>query len=248
VTDRADQPLEGLAKLAADLGPALAPVGHDELLESIISAARGIFQAAACSLALLDEEQEHLIFHVASGAGADQVVGMRVPASQGIAGWVITSGQPIAISDVARDPRFAADAAQSTGYVPRSILAMPLETDRQMLGVISVLDRDEDRDTSADMELLSIFSRQAALAIENSRVFGNLGRTLFRAAAEAAQDDDLQRGLERVAEGAEGPEAALAELAACFNELGQIGASEREAATKLVRDFLAYVRRRDRRW
>ena len=77
--DPPERLLERVAALAADLGPALAPVGQLELLRSITAAARELFDAAACSLALLDEAQETLTFHVASGAGAQEVVGQRVP-------------------------------------------------------------------------------------------------------------------------------------------------------------------------
>jgi len=80
---------------------------------------------------------------------------------------MLPRGQPIEIADVTRDPRFARDVAESTGYVPRAILAMPLETDRAMLGVIEDLDRRKDGGSGArDMELLALFARQAALAIE----------------------------------------------------------------------------------
>ena len=245
--DRSRDLLEELARVAADLGPALAPAGHEELLRSITSAARSLFQAAACSLALLDDKQEELTFYVASGAGSEDVVGMRVPVGEGIAGWVVTSGQPIAISDVTRDPRFAKDVAETTGYVPRSILAMPLETERQMIGVIEVLDRRMDgAEGPQDMEVLALFAQQAALAIENSRVFSDLGRALFEAAGVAADGSDLSEALERVARDAPRPSADLAELAAHFNELGRLGPDERQAATHLVGEFLSYVRARGR--
>src|SRR4029453_17732384 len=121
--DRSDRLLEQVAALAADLGPALAPVGQLELLRSITAAARELFDPAACSLALLDEAQETLIFHVASGADSEEVVGQRVPVNRGIAGWVVSSGQPVAVADVAADPRFAAAVAEATGDLPRSGLA-----------------------------------------------------------------------------------------------------------------------------
>jgi GAF domain-containing protein len=231
------------AQLAAELGPALAPIGHNELLRSITSAAKSLFGAAACSLALLDDAGEELIFHVASGAGAEDVVGLRVPLGQGIASWVVTSGQPIAIADVTKDPRFARNVAETTGYVPRSILAMPLETERQMLGVIEVLDRRADgTEGPQDMEVLALFAQQAALAIENSRVFSDLGRALFEAAAAALEDTELSDALEDVARRAPREVADLAELAAHFNDLGRLGVDERRAATQLVGDFLDYVR------
>ncbi len=239
--------LTQLAQLAANIGPALVPTGHLELLRSMTSAAKDLFGAAACSLALLDEDEEELVFHVASGAGAEDVVGMRVPVGRGIAGWVVTSGQPIAISDVRRDPRFASEVAESTGYVPRSIMAMPLETERVMLGVISVLDRSADgRDDRKDLELLSLFAGQAALAIENSRVFSDLGRTLLEAVASAAEGAELRDGLLREAGRAPGPEEDMASLAALFNELSRAGPEERRVVTRMVAEFLTYLRTRHR--
>ena len=241
--DRPERLLEQVAALAADLGPALAPVGQLELLRSITAAARELFDAAACSLALLDETQETLVFHVASGAGAEEVVGQRVPVDRGIAGWVVSSGQPVAVADVARDPRFAAEVAEATGYVPRSVLAMPLATERDMLGVIELLDQRADSPAGRrDMELLGLFARQAALAIEASRVFSSLGQALFQAVGVAAAgDQELIWALDDLARRAPGPAADLAELAAVFARLGQAGPAERAAATRLVREFLAYA-------
>jgi GAF domain-containing protein len=237
--------LRDIARIADDLGPALVPAGHFELLNSITEAAQRLFHAAACSLALLTEDQSELVFHVASGAGAEDVVGMRIPSSQGIAGWVVTSGQPIAIENVQSDARFRRDVAESTGYVPTSIFAMPLETERRMIGVISVLDR-EPQEGTADMELLALFARQAALAIENSRVFTELGKALFAAVGRSADGTDVTSALEGVAGNTTGPSAELAELAAHFNALALAGPEERTGATKLVGHFLDYVRSRNR--
>ncbi|CAN5784343.1 hypothetical protein BH18ACT15_BH18ACT15_06650 [soil metagenome] len=244
-----DQPAEDvvreLGRLADDLGPALVPAEHHELLRSITTAAMQLFGAAACSLALLDDTEEHLVFHVASGAGAEDVIGLRVPVGQGVAGWVVTSGQPISIADVTRDPRFARDVAEQTGYVPRSILAMPLETERAMLGVIEVLDRrSEGGEGAEDMALLGVFANQAALAVEGGRVFSNLGQALFRAAAQASDAPGLSSALEQAAESTPGPSGDLAELAVCMGELGRLGPDERRAATRLVTHFLSYVKSR----
>lgn len=238
--------LAELARIAAESGPALMPAGHDELLRSITEAARGVFSAAACSLALLSDDESELVFHVASGTGADEVVGLRVPVDRGIAGWVVTSGQPIAIEDVAADPRFASDVADETGYRPTSILAMPLQTDRRMIGAIEVLDRSADRDGSRDMQVLGLFADQAALAIENSRVFEDLGRVLLEALGRIVDDDDLHAALTEVAAGSTGPSRELAEIAGAFRALGEAGPSERRLAASVLHNFLSYAR--TRRW
>ena len=240
--------LNQAAALAADLGPALQPEGHNELLLSITDAARAIFDAAACSLALLDERRENLTFHVASGEGATDVVGMTVPATQGIAGWVVASGQPISIDEVAQDPRFAHDFAQETGYVPTSILAMPLETEEEVIGVIEVLDRHQGSGRGQDdMGTLSLFARQAALAIENSRIFTDLGRVLFEAVGNAG-DGDLAAALDSVAQSAPQPRAELAGLATSLNVLFRAGDNERDAAARILAEFARYIRLRSRRW
>jgi hypothetical protein len=90
--------------------------------------------------------------------------------------------------------------------------------------------------------------RRPALAIEASRVFRNLGRALFQAVGLAAAGDrDLASALDDLAGRAPGPDAELAELAGAFARLGQAGPAERAAATRLVRDFLAYATG-DGRW
>jgi signal transduction protein with GAF and PtsI domain len=240
--------LRELAQLADELGPALSPAGHKPLLKSIIDTTKMLFGAAACSIALLDDDGETLEFFVASGAGESDVTGMRMPATQGIAGWVITSGQPISVDDVQRDPRFARNVAESTGYVPTSILAMPLETDRDVIGVISVLDRESAGEGAGirDMELLAPLARQAALAIENSRVFTHLGQALFSSAADAAEGD-LAQALREVAGRSTEPTADMAAIAALFRDLARAGPDERRLATGILQDFLTYATNKNRR-
>jgi signal transduction protein with GAF and PtsI domain len=215
---------------------------HHELLRSITNAALALFEAEACSLALLDREREELVFYATSGGRADQVDGMHLPVGHGIAGWVVASGEAIAVQDVARDPRFAADVASSLGHTPRSIVAMPLETERGILGVIEVLDaRSEDR---SNMELLELFARQAALAIESTAVVSDLGRSLFEAAAGATGDAELTALLREVARTAPAPRGELARVAALFWELGLAGSDEAALAVRIIEAFLDYARGR----
>ena len=113
-------------------GPGLGPLGGGRTR---------LFAAAACSVALVDEEGETLRFVASDGAGAEAIVGVTIPVSRGIAGWAAMSGQPIAVRDVQTDARFARDVAESTNYVPSSILAAPMmTTEGEVMGVTSVLD------------------------------------------------------------------------------------------------------------
>jgi GAF domain-containing protein len=102
-----------------------------------------------------------------SGKGSAALVGRRFPSSTGIAGWVLVTRQPLVVEDVAQDPRFAQEAAESTGYVPRGLMAAPLLRGDRALGVLEVLDRPtSSRFTLAEIDLLGLFASQAAIALD----------------------------------------------------------------------------------
>jgi GAF domain-containing protein len=137
------------------------------LLRSIVEAARALFRARASSIFLLDEEADELVFEAVAGEGSDRLIGTRFPSSTGIAGWVLVTGQPLVLEDVGADPRFARDAAEATGYVPRGLMAVPLLHGERALGVLEVLDRPEQvRFSLEEMELLGLFAAQAAIALD----------------------------------------------------------------------------------
>ena len=242
-TDDTGNLLRELAQIAADTGAALVPPGHAALLQTTAKLGQRLFDAAACSLALLDAGGD-LVFRAASGAGADSIVGQRLPAGRGVAGWVVSSGQPIAIAEVSRDPRFERNVAETTGYVPRSILAVPLEGEREMLGVIEVLDPGVKALADSDgLEVLSLLARQTALSIEGAQVFNDLGHALFAAAAATGPGASLS-DLLLASSSSGGPRPGLTALAGHLGALGRLGDEERDAATALVGHFLDYVQAR----
>jgi GAF domain-containing protein len=169
------------------------------LLQSVVDAAAALFDSEAASIALFEPDPPRLEYRVAAGAQGAGVVGLSVAPTQGVAGYVFSTGQPIALSDVRSDPRFDQGAAQRTGYVPRSIAAVPLVDDGATVGVLQVLDkRSTPTFTLRDMELLAVFARQAAAAIEASKVQRDTARllrgTLLRLAdggLGSAQVDEL---------------------------------------------------------
>ena len=78
----------------------------------------------AASIFLLDEETDELVFEAVAGEGEDDLVGMRLPSGTGIAGWVVSSRQPLVIEDVSGDPRFGREVAEATGYMPKGLMAV----------------------------------------------------------------------------------------------------------------------------
>ena len=157
--------------LRSDLARRLTPDAGERVLRSVVDATVALFQAEAASIALYDATTDRLVFRVAAGEQGQGVVGLAVPPDQGLVGHVYTSGQALAISDVRADPRFGRAFAESTQYVPRSIVAVPLTDAHGTVGVLEVLDkRDEAAFSLRDIELASVFARQAAVAISATRV------------------------------------------------------------------------------
>src|SRR6266480_13578 len=115
---------------------------HRALLQSIVEVARAIFSAKAASIFLHDEETDELVFEAVAGEGSDSLIGTRFPSSTGIGGWVLVTRQPLIIDDLEQDPRHSRETAQSTGYVPKAMMTVPLLHEERALGVLNVL---EDR-------------------------------------------------------------------------------------------------------
>ena len=154
-------------RAATAVGVLASEEAHLALLGSIVDVARAIFGAQASSIFLLDEDTGELVFEAASGLGSAELVGSRFPSGTGIAGWVLATRQPLVLEDVSKDPRFARDLAEATGYVPRALMAVPLLHEERALGVLEVLDRAERaRSPLEEMDLLGLFAGQAAIALD----------------------------------------------------------------------------------
>jgi GAF domain-containing protein len=140
---------------------------YRELLQSIVEVARAIFRARASSVFLHDEKTDELVFEAVAGEGAGELVGRRFPSSTGVAGWVLVTRQPLVIEELEQDPRFAREAAESTGFVPKGLMAVPLLHEDRALGVLEVLDRPQETVFSLqEMELLGLFGNEAAIALD----------------------------------------------------------------------------------
>jgi GAF domain-containing protein len=184
-----------LAEIAARAAAAgrLEPTGGEAVLRSVVEATVALFDAEAASIALHDPAADTLVIRVAAGTAGQGAVGLAFPSGEGIAGYVFSTGQPLAVSDVASDQRFGRTVAEESGYVPRSILAVPLLDDAGTIGVLEVLDRRGEAGFGLrDLELASVFARQAAVAIRASRVERDAAElvraTLARIAAEPDAD------------------------------------------------------------
>ena len=191
---------------------------YRELLQAIVEVARAIFGARASSVFLHDESTDELVFEAVAGEGAGELIGQRFPSSTGVAGWVLVTRQPLVIDELEQDPRFAREAAESTGFVPKGLMAVPLLHEERALGVLEVLDRPQQAAFSLkEMELLGLFANEAAIALD-----------LLQRAREARA----------VLEEQDGQAAALARLA---ERLAEAEPEQREAAQRLLEALEAFL-------
>jgi predicted Ser/Thr protein kinase len=136
------------------------------LMEAVVRTAAGIFEAAAASIALVDRATNELVFQAAWGAGAREIVGVRLPPGVGIAGAVVESGQGQAVPECRKDRRFATQVAAGTGYVPHTMVVVPLKRGGITLGTLSILDRrDGSPYTPADVTRAELFAELAVTAL-----------------------------------------------------------------------------------
>ena len=191
---------------------------YRELLQAIVGVARAIFGARASSVFLHDESTDELVFEAVAGEGAGELIGQRFPSSTGVAGWVLVTRQPLVIDELEQDPRFAREAAESTGFVPKGLMAVPLLHEERALGVLEVLDRPQQAAFSLkEMELLGLFANEAAIALD-----------LLQRAREARA----------ILEEQDGQAAALARLA---ERLAEAEPEQREAAQRLLEALEAFL-------
>jgi hypothetical protein len=153
------------------------PDAPRHLMEGIVRTAAGVFEAAASSIALTDTTTGELVYQSAWGAGAHEIIGVRLPPGMGIAGAVMASGVGQAV-DCRNHPRFAAAIAAGTGYVPYTMLVVPLQRHGRPVGVLSLLDRrDGGLYGPDDMDRASLFAELAVLALEvEPELFMSLGQ------------------------------------------------------------------------
>jgi len=148
----------------------------DALLRTISQTTSHLLQAERSTVFVVDSVKNELWSRVAEGLGNKEI---RIPLSAGIAGLVATTGNPVRISDAYRDPRFNPEVDKKTGYQTRSILCVPMRNRRgQVIGVFQVLNKRDAEFTALDEQLLASLSSQAAVAVENAKLYEEVQRTL----------------------------------------------------------------------
>jgi signal transduction histidine kinase len=149
-----------------------AELDLEKLLQLITASATNILGADAGSLLLTTEDGSgDLEFRVAVGGSGEELIGSRLPAGKGLVGEVASSGQPVIVSDVGSDPRWGGELS-SGAFHTTTVVAVPLVTQNNVIGVLEVLNKKNGASFNRDdVDLLTVFASQAAVAIENARLF-----------------------------------------------------------------------------
>ncbi len=235
-----------LAAVADGLGPVLAPADQRTQLVDLCALVRLATGAGSVSIARLHDDE--LVYEAADGTGGDAITGVRLPTSRGIAGYVARTGQSLVVDQVQSDPRFARDVAERVGYLPTSLLVVPVvDADDEVLGVVSVLDRTHGAGDA--LAVASSAARVAAPILALGTAVARLGPLLLRAVADAvaAGDTRLAGSLRRLADRVPEPDDELAAMAALVAEVRLLPTASQQAIARVLRESIALAAPR-RRW
>jgi signal transduction histidine kinase len=157
-----------LVEIARDLASTLE---LGTLLQRIVKVASELCDAEASSILLYDQKRKELTFQASTDIeNTDQMRGIVVP-KESIAGWVAMERKPVIVADVHQDNRFFKDVEKKLDFPTRSILAVPMIVKDKLVGVLEALNRKRGVFSEEDQAVLQVLAGQAAVAIENTRLF-----------------------------------------------------------------------------
>lgn len=143
------------------------------LLGFILESAMRLVECESSSFLIVNKDDGSLRFVVALGPKGKEAKDIPVE-KKSIAGWVAETGQHVIVDDVVHDKRFSSVVQNSTGYVTRTMIAVPVCTKTGCIGVIELLNKSDNKlFDESDLEILSLMCEQAAIAYENATVYEN---------------------------------------------------------------------------
>lgn len=212
-------------------------------IEQLLSASAATMGSNEASVLIRDGDEGDLRFLAAIGEVADQLRDMKVPAGKGIAGFVLSSGQPMVVSDVGGEETFYAEVDKATGYSTQMMLATPLRHNDEVIGVLEYINRSGpppwEPFTPAEMDKAALCADALASlvsAYESAKLFRDLGERLMSEDSDALVD--VRAWLSGVRDSAEHKE--MMELALLLRELASRGDAERAMCRELLDAVLRF--------
>ncbi|HTP06836.1 MAG TPA: response regulator, partial [Anaerolineae bacterium] len=142
-----------------------------QVLATIIREIQDLLKADRAAVLLRDAISDDLVFAAAAGENSEKLIGTRLAISHGIAGWVARERQSALVAEAYRDPRFWGAADAQTGYLTRSVVAVPIKYGGAVWGVIEAINKRDGVFSDRDREMLEALAGSAAIALENARLY-----------------------------------------------------------------------------
>lgn len=215
-----DSRVSQLSTLNEVSGLLVSSLEHKEVRHRAMESVTRLMRAETGSLLLLDRDSEELYFEVALGAKGKKLKEVRLKVGEGIAGWVAENNKPVIIHDVTKDPRFQGSVDRKSRFRTRDMVCVPVAVKGRVIGVLQAINRIDGEFASEDLGLFQMFSNQAAIALDNARLYEETRDAFYAtssALAEAIEKRDPYTGghTRRV-------------LAYCMAVAGQLGMPEDE--------------------
>ncbi len=160
-----------LSAIASSTSAISASLNIDEVLQSILAETTNALNVEAVSLALIDEDDQKIVFRAATGAKSASIIGLRIDIGKGIAGWVAKTGTAVIVPEAHDDPRFYASADQNTGFRTHAIACAPIRSQGTMVGVLEAINPKGRSFIEDDLAFLEGIGNIAGAAIEHAQLF-----------------------------------------------------------------------------
>jgi signal transduction histidine kinase/DNA-binding response OmpR family regulator len=230
----------------------------DDVLRYVISS--DLFGAAGGTIAVLDRPtatsdlaDQELVFQAAVGMGAQHILGMRMPVTEGVVGWVIRENEPALVPDAYADERFYRQMDQEIDFRTQSILCAPLRIDNRVLGAFELVDVRPEYLGEEGIRLLSQLADQSALLIENQRLLDENRRLLsqtndalqettmlYQASRALTQSQDLNEVLHAITDN-----LPIDEVNQCWIALIVPGSGDHDPANRVTEIMAIWDHRND---
>ena len=213
-------------------------------IENLLLVTAAEMESEEASVIIRDGNEGELRFLAAIGKVAHQLFNLQIPAGKGIAGFVYSSGQPMAIADVGEEASFYAEVDRKTGYSTQTILATPLRHNGEVIGVLEYVNRTGDPPfapfTPDEMDKAALFAEAVASlvnAYESAKIFRDLGNKMLTADAQI-QSAEIREWLRNLRDATEHKE--MIDLAVLIREISNRGEAERQMCREVLEAILRF--------
>lgn len=213
-------------------------------IKNLLAVSAAALDSEEASVLVRESDEGDLRFLAATGKVADRLMEMRIPAGKGIAGFVLSSGQPVAVTDVGEDSTFYAEVDRMTGFSTQTILATPLRYGGEVIGVLEYINRRGQPPfrpfTPEEMDRAAVYADSIAAmvnAYETAKLFSDLSDKVLSESG-ATSFGDVREWIAGIRSSGENRERL--DLAVLVREISSRGDAERKLARELLETLVRY--------